>query len=114
MTEQGPRGPQPPRDDEVTGPSATGGNQGRLGNPTRLVPRSPLPPVEVEPVEMDPLGFEPVSDPAMAAGNVNDPYLEAAPQDVGRPRVKVFGFPGCLIVSLIASVLLTILLNIVF
>lgn len=45
---------------------------------------------------------------------MREPYVDAAPQDFARPRVQVFGFPGCLIVSLIASVLLTILLNILF
>lgn len=114
MSEQGPGGPQPPRNDALPGPQVTGGNQGRLGNPTRLIPRRTPPPAEVEPAEMDPLGFEPQFEPVMAADDLRDPYPGAAPQDFSRPRVKVFGFPGCLIVSLIASVLLTIMLNIVF
>jgi hypothetical protein len=123
MSDQGPGGPQPPRDDAVPRPAATGSNQGRLGNPTRLVPRQTPPPVQAEPIDPDPLGFEPDPDPRMAAGEMRDPYLEAAardpyleadPQSFGRPRFQVIGFPGCLIVSLIASVLLTILLNIVF
>jgi hypothetical protein len=59
----------------------------------------------------------------MAAGSMRDPYLDAAPRDpyldaapqgFGRPRFQVIGFPGCLIVSLVASVLITLLLNIVF
>jgi hypothetical protein len=114
MSEQGPGGPQPPRDDASPQPPAPGGNQGRLGNPTRLIPRRTPPPVEAEPIEVDPLGFEPEADPAMAAGNVREPYPPAAPRDLGRPRVRAVGLPGCLIISLIASVLLTILLNIVF
>lgn len=114
MSEQGPGGPQPSRDDASPGPPATGGSQGRLGNPTRLIPWRTPPPAEVEPVERDPLGFEPEFEPAMAADDLRDPYPVATPQDLGRPRVKVFGFPGCLIISLVASVLLTILLNIVF
>ncbi|MDQ2655348.1 MAG: hypothetical protein M3Z20_20135 [Chloroflexota bacterium] len=114
MSEQGPGGPQPPRDDAIPQPSATGGNQRRLGNPTRLIPRRTPPPIAAEPVEVDPLGFEPEADPAMAAGNMREPYPSAAPRDPGRPRVQVVGLPGCLIISLIGSVLLTILLNIVF
>ena len=123
MSEQEPGGPQPPREDAVPRQSAPGGNQGRLGNPTRLVPRRTPPPVQAEPIDPDPLGFEPEPDPTMAAGQMGDPYLEPAargsyreadPQGVGRPRFQVIGFPGCLIVSLVASVLLTILLNIVF
>lgn len=114
MSEQGPGSPQPPRDGVAPQPPASGGNQRRLGNPTRLIPRRPSPPVEAEPITPDSLGFEPAPDPMMAAGETRDPYLETAPQDFGRPRFQVIGFPGCLIVSLIASVLLTILLNIVF
>ncbi len=45
---------------------------------------------------------------------MREPYPSAAPRDPGRPRVQVVGLPGCLIISLIGSVLLTILLNIVF
>ena len=114
MSEQGPGGPQPPRDGVAPQPPATGGGQGRLGNPTRLIPRRLPPPVEAEPIVPDPLGFEPEPDPAMVPGDMSNPYPPAAPQNFGRPRVQVVGLPGCLIASLIASVLLTILLNIVF
>jgi len=114
MSEQGPGGPPPPRDDASPHPSATGGAQGRLGNPTRLIPRRTPPPAAAEPIEMDPLGFEPEPGPAMAPGEMRAPYPSAAPRDPGRPRMQVVGLPGCLIASLIASVLLTILLNILF
>ena len=113
MSAQGP-GPQPPRDGASPGSSAAGGNQRRLGNPTRLIPRRTPPPAQAEPIEMDPLGFEVESDPVVASRSMTEPYPDAAPQDLGRPRVQMFGFPGCLIVSLIASVVLTILLNILF
>src|ERR687890_661126 len=107
MSEQGPGGPQPPRDDATPQQSVAGGNQGRLGNPTRLVPRRTPPPVEAEPIDPDPLGFEPEPDPVRATGEMGDPYLEAtardpyleaAPQGFGKPRFQVIGFPGCLIV----------------
>ena len=114
MNEQGPSGPQPPRDDVPRQSPVAGGSQGRLGNPTRLIPRRTAPPTEVEPIDMDPLGFEPEADPAMAAGNERAPYPPAAPQGFGRPQVRVVGLPGCLIAGLIASVVLTILLNILF
>jgi hypothetical protein len=42
------------------------------------------------------------------------PYPAAAPGDPRRPRMQMVGLPGCLIISLVASVLLTILLNILF
>lgn len=114
MSEQGPLGPQPSRGDGSPQPSTTEGSQRRLGNPTRLIPRRTPPPVEVEPIEADPLGFEPGAGPGRAAGEMRDVYPPATPQSFGRPKVQVFGLPGCLIYSLIASVLLTILLNIVF
>ena len=114
MSEQGPGGPQPPREDAPPQPPASGGNRGRLGNPTRLIPRQTPPPAAAEPSEADPLGFEPEPGPAMAPEEMRAPYPPAAPQGVGRPRVQMVGLPGCLIISLIASVLLTILLNILF
>lgn len=114
MSEQRPGGLQPSSNDTSARPPVTSGGSRRLGNPTRLVPRRTPPPVEAQPIEPDPLGFEPEPDPVMPTNTMREPYLDATPQDVGRPRFQVIGFPGCLIVSLIASVLLTVLLNIVF
>jgi hypothetical protein len=50
----------------------------------------------------------------MAPGEMRAPYSPAASRDPGRPRIQVVGLPGCLIAGLIASVVLTILLNILF
>ena len=115
MAEQGPDGLQP-TNDETQPPEGTRAQQ-PLGNPTRLVPRRP---VLVEP-ERDITDAQPVTAPA-------DPELFApppggsqrsnplfAPRSFGNGRVQVWGFaPGCLIASLIASVALTILLNMIF
>lgn len=91
-------------------------SQRRIGNPTRLVPRRtppaepPLQRVDAEPIE--PLA-EQIRASAPTSGQPGNPLF--APRSFGNGRVQVWGFaPGCLIASLVASVMLTILLNIVF
>ena len=65
----------------------------RLGNPTRLVPRQP-----------PPSGFGRAGLGPMFG-----------PRSFGNGRIQVWGCsPGCLIASLIASVVLTLLLNAMF
>ena len=77
---------------------------GRLGNPTRLIPRQPPP-------EEESLGVTP--RPAVFEGELEP---QPPPTAFGRPgRIQVWGCsPGCLIASLIASLMLTLLLNAMF
>lgn len=97
-------------------PQSDSGESGRLGNPTRLYPRQPLPedPVSVDPF---PAVFEedrgPTSTPpAFGRGGLGPMF---GPRSFGNGRIQVWGCsPGCLIASLIASVVLTLLLNAMF
>jgi hypothetical protein len=91
----------------------------RLGNPTRLVPRQPPPEEPEEPVSATPYPavFEdelesPGRAPVFGRGGLGPHVRPAQLWQWARP---VWGCsPGCLIVSLIASALLTLLLNAMF
>lgn len=106
-------------------------NDDRLGNPTRLVPRQPRSAVPIEP---EPVA-EPVDlDPDLVPGATPGPFLAGdgppprtpfpggatlgpmfAPRSFGGGRFQVFGCsPGCLVMSIVASLLLTFLLNVLF
>ena len=96
---------------ESTGPS-------RLGNPTRLVPKRP----QAEPAEGVPTPELVEADEVYSSG---DPFPQApqtpgfggfgsmfGPRSIGGGRVQVWGCsPGCLIVSIVGSLLLTLILN---
>ena len=93
--------------------SVPSGTPNRLGNPTRIVPR------RTRPSEPPPEGVE-VAPVTTATGYEDDASLtrDRAPDSLFAPhsfqegRIKVWGFsPGWLLLSLIASVLVTILLN---
>jgi hypothetical protein len=89
----------------------------RLGNPTRLVPRQSPPEDEPLPVTPRPAVFEEELEqqpPPSAFGRAGfGPML--GPRTFGNGRIQVWGCsPGCLIASLITSVLLTLLLNAMF
>ena len=89
---------------------------GRLGNPTRLVPRQP-PDDEPMSVTPRPAMFEDELEPQAPPPAFGRPGLGPmfGPRTFGNGRVQVWGCsPGCLIASLIASLLLTILLNALF
>lgn len=114
---RGPNGPEPTNDDAPIRPPEAAKSRQRLGNPTRLVPRRPPPP-QPEHEVVDAERVEPPSriDPyTPSPGGAQRPNPLFAPRSFGNGRVQVWGFsPGCLIASLIASVMLTILLNILF
>ena len=92
---------------------------GRLGNPTRLVPRQPPPEEREDPVSVTPhpAVFEdelesPAQRTAFGRGGVGPMF---GPGTFGNGRIQVWGCsPGCLVTSLIASALLTLLLNAMF
>ena len=89
----------------------------RLGNPTRLVPRQPPPEDEPLTVTPRPAVFEEELEqqpPPSTFGRAGlGPMF--GPRTHGNGRIQVWGCsPGCLITSLIASVLLTLLLNAMF
>jgi hypothetical protein len=89
----------------------------RLGNPTRLVPRQSPPEDEPLPVTPRPAVFEEELEyqpPPSAFGRAGfGPMF--GPRTFGNGRIQVWGCsPGCLIASLITSVLLTLLLNAMF
>jgi hypothetical protein len=90
----------------------------RLGNPTRLVPRQPPPEDEPLPVTPRPAVFEEELEqqpPSSTFGRPGLGGLMSGPRTFGNGRIQVWGCsPGCLITSLIASVLLTLLLNAMF
>ncbi len=99
----------------------------RLGNPTRLVPRRVPPeqvPPEVEPLDVTPLDVTPrpavfedelESQPPPSAFGRGGFGPMFGPRSFGNGRIQVWGCsPGCLIASLIASVVLTLLLNAMF
>jgi hypothetical protein len=89
----------------------------RLGNPTRLVPRQV--PSEDEPLSVTPRPavFEDELEqqpPPSGFGRAGlGPML--GQRSFGNGRIQVWGCsPGCLVTSLIASVVLTLLLNALF
>ena len=88
----------------------------RLGNPTRLVPRQ-TPPEEPIDVTPRPAVFEDEVElprrPSAFEGSRLGPMF--GPRSFGNGRIQVWGCsPGCLIASLVASVVLTLLLNAMF
>src|SRR5215208_5998553 len=90
---------------------------GRLGNPTRLVPRQEPPEDDPLPVTPWPAVFEDELEPHYppSAFSRPGPGSMFGPRTFGNGRVQVWGCsPGCLITSLIASVVLTLLLNALF
>ncbi|MBW3632393.1 MAG: hypothetical protein KY456_05115, partial [Chloroflexi bacterium] len=92
------------------------GDSRRLGNPTRVYPRQPPPedPVSVDPY---PAVFEEELDPSRTPPTFGRGGLGPmfGPRTFGGGRIQVWGCsPGCLIASLIASVVLTLLLNAMF
>ena len=89
----------------------------RLGNPARLVPR------QAQPEEDEPLTVTP---PAVFEDELETPPPPSTfgpaglgpmfgPRSFGNGRIQVWGCsPGCLVASLIASAVLTLLLNAMF
>jgi hypothetical protein len=89
----------------------------RLGNPTRLVPRQA--PAEDDPLPVTPRPavfedeLEPQPPPSTFGRSGLGPMF--GPRSVGNGRIQVWGCsPGCLVVSLIGSLVLTFLLNALF
>ncbi len=117
MTDGGAGTPEPGDGTPTRQPDA--GEPGRLGKPTRLIPKrrpaagpadgAPIP----ELVESEtPIGTEGglASEPQSRGVGGLGPWF--APRSVGGGRFQVWGCsPGCLIASIIGSVLLTLLLN---
>ena len=90
----------------------------RLGNPTRLVPRQP-PPEADDPLDVTPRPavFEDEQEPQRPPSGFGRAGLGPmfGPRSFGNGRIQVWGCsPGCLVVSLIASLVLTLLLNALF
>jgi hypothetical protein len=97
-------------DDNRLDPRPDTGDSRRLGNPTRLVPRQAPPedPIDVTPY---PAEFEDEVGPPRRLS----PFEADQLGPMFGPRIQVWGCsPGCLIVSLVASVVLTLLLNAMF
>ena len=89
----------------------------RLGNPTRLVPRQAPPEEDPLTVTPRPAVFEdePESQPPPSAFGRAGLGPMFGPRSFGNGRIQVWGCsPGCLIASLLASVVLTLLLNAMF
>jgi hypothetical protein len=115
MSEQGPHGPRSSGVEAASRAPASARPRGRLGNPTRLIPRRTPSPPAPEIAGTDPIAPASGPDPYAAPSGGRRPEPLFAPRTFGNGRIQVWGLaPGCLIVSLIASVLLTVLLNIVF
>ena len=117
MNARGPDGPESTTNDTPVRPAGAADSRRRLGNPTRLVPRRTTPP----PPDREVLDGEPVAPPSRfdsygpPPGGTQRSNPLFGPRSFGNGRIQVWGCsPGCLIASLIASVALTILLNIVF
>jgi hypothetical protein len=115
MTERGPNGTGDDGDGPRIPPETR--EPERLGNPTRLVPRQ-APPDEEEPLAVTPRPAvfedepEPLPPPPGFGGSGFGPF---GPRSFGNGRIQVWGCsPGCLIASLIGSVVLTLLLNAMF
>ena len=105
--EDGNRPKTPPEESE----------SGRLGNPTRLVPRQPPPEDDPLPITPRPAVFEDELEPLPPASGFGRSGLGPmfGPRTFGTGRIQVWGCsPGCLIASLIASLVLTLLLNALF
>jgi hypothetical protein len=105
--EDGKRPKIPPEDSD----------SGRLGNPTRLVPRQPLPEDDPLPVIPRPAVFKDELEPLPPASGFGRSGLGPmfGPRTSDNGRIQLWGCsPGCLIASLIASVVLTLLLNVMF
>jgi hypothetical protein len=89
----------------------------RLGNPTRLVPRQARPEDDPLPVTPRPAVFEDELEPQPLPSTFGRSGLGPmfGPRSFGNGRIQVWGCsPGCLVVSLIASLVLTLLLNAMF
>jgi hypothetical protein len=89
----------------------------RLGNPTRLVPRQAPPEDDPLPVTPYPAVFEDELEPQPPASPIGRAGLGpvSGPRSFGNGRIQVWGCsPGCLIASLVISVVLTLLLNAMF
>ena len=97
-------------------PQPDSGQPRRLGNPTRLIPRQ-TPPEDPVSVTPHPAVFEdeveqPRRPSAFDGGRLGPMF---GPRSFGNGRIQVWGCsPGCLIASLVASVVLTLLLNAMF
>ncbi len=117
MADGGPGTPEnarPPRRPEVAGPSS-------VGNPIRLVPaRQPTRddagtgdvPVFVEPDDQFGSGGEFVSGPHSIGGEGLGPLFAPRSFGGGRVRVRAWGCsPGCLIVAIVGSLLLSLILG---
>jgi hypothetical protein len=116
MTERGTGGAGDDGNHPRIEPEASEPN--RLGNPTRLVPRQ-APPEEVDPVSVTPRPavfedeLEPLPPPSGFGRAGLGPMF--GPRSFGNGRIQVWGCsPGCLVASLIASAVLTLLLNALF
>ncbi len=89
----------------------------RLGNPTRVFPRQEPPEDAPLTVTPRPAVFEEELEPppppsALGRGGFGPMF---GPRSFGNGRIQVWGCsPGCLIASLIASAVLTLLLNAMF
>lgn len=102
--------------DSQLNPQPDSGDSRRLGNPTRLFPRQ-TPPDDPSTISPHPAVFEDEVEPqrrpsAFGQGGLGPMF---GPRSFGNGRIQVWGCsPGCLIASLIASVVLTLLLNAMF
>ena len=115
MTERGiggagEDGNRPPIQPEANEPE-------RLGNPTRLVARQPPPEDDPLPVTPRPAVFEDELEAAPPPSTFGRSGFGPVfgPRSFGNGRVQVWGCsPGCLVTSLLISVVLTLLLNAMF
>ena len=118
------RGDTPRAGDGSPAPQPERDAPNRIGNPTRLAPRRrPAPePVDAEPIGATPTPelVEPGEEPRWGGGFAPGSQGGAgqgfgplfAPRSFGGGRVQLWGCsPGCLIVSIVGSLLLTLLLN---
>jgi hypothetical protein len=112
--ERGPDGAQ--ENGNRLSPQPETGESGRLGNPTRIFPRQ-TPPEDPVSITPHPAVFEdeegvPRRPSAFEGGRLSPMF---GPGTFGNRRIQVWGCsPGCLIASLVASVVLTLLLNAMF
>ena len=118
MTERGTGGAGEDGNHPRIQPEASEPASERLGNPTRLVPRQAPPPEdEPMPVTPRPAVFEDEPQPPMAPSSFGRAGLGPlfGPRSAGNGRIQVWGCsPGCLVASLVGSVVLTLLLNAMF
>ncbi len=90
---------------------------GRLGNPTRVFPRQEPPADDSLSITPRPAVFEEEPEPPAPPSGFGRAGFGPmfGPRSFGNGRIQVWGCsPGCLIASLIASVVLTLLLNAMF